>query len=236
LGSNRNFVCGPWVKGRCKSETAYLRCNSRKGGAAASGLSLALSMAWHCAQCARARLNPRRASGCARAGPLNRSMTGAMIREILDVTCRHHHQGVDDSRRQGFPEARAWRGVHAPSTSSRRSCRYVAAETFLSLSQVPDRFTTMFQSPEQARAATNDLKRARAEGEVAAGLATAISAYALAHLGGCCHPLPRHLPAPATAVQVSPIATNSSVPRRFDRRWSAAPTQFSGLHCERSSR
>ena len=84
-GSNRNFVCGPWVKGRCKSETAYLRCNSRKGGAAASGLSLALSMAWHCAQFSRARLNPRRVSGCARAGPLNRSMTGAMIREILDV-------------------------------------------------------------------------------------------------------------------------------------------------------
>ena len=28
----------------------------------------------------------------------------------------------------------------------------------------------------------------------AAGLATAISAYALAHVGGSCHPLPRHLP------------------------------------------
>jgi hypothetical protein len=62
-----------------------LRCKSRKGGAAASGLSLALSMAWHCAQCSRARLNPRRVSGCARAGPLNRSMTGAMVREILHV-------------------------------------------------------------------------------------------------------------------------------------------------------
>jgi hypothetical protein len=44
--------------------------------------------------------------------------------------------------------------------------RYVAAETFLSLSQVPGRFGTMFQSPEQARAATNDLRRAQAEGEV----------------------------------------------------------------------
>jgi hypothetical protein len=35
-------------------------------------------------------------------------MTGAMIREIFDVimpsSCRHH-QGVDDSRRQDFPEA-----------------------------------------------------------------------------------------------------------------------------------
>src|SRR5262249_10640035 len=29
--------------------------------------------------------------------------------------------------------------------------RYVAAETFLSVSQVPGRFGTMFQSPEQAR-------------------------------------------------------------------------------------
>src|SRR5215831_18635130 len=38
--------------------------------------------------------------------------------------------------------------------------RYVEAETFLSLSQVPGRFGTMFQSPEQARAAINDLRRA----------------------------------------------------------------------------
>ena len=44
--------------------------------------------------------------------------------------------------------------------------RYVAAETFLSLSQVPGRFGAMFQSPEQARAAINDLRRAQAEGEV----------------------------------------------------------------------
>src|ERR1700757_470672 len=40
--------------------------------------------------------------------------------------------------------------------------RYVAAETFLSLSQVPGRFGTMFQSPEQARAAINELRRAQA--------------------------------------------------------------------------
>ena len=44
--------------------------------------------------------------------------------------------------------------------------RYIAAETFLSLSQVPGRFGTTFQSPEQARAATNDLRRAQAEAEV----------------------------------------------------------------------
>ena len=44
--------------------------------------------------------------------------------------------------------------------------RYIAAETFLSLSQVPGRFGNMFQSPEQARAATNDLRRAQAEAEV----------------------------------------------------------------------
>ena len=44
--------------------------------------------------------------------------------------------------------------------------RYVAAETFLSLSQVPDRFGGMFRSAEQARAATNDLRRAQAEAEV----------------------------------------------------------------------
>jgi hypothetical protein len=44
--------------------------------------------------------------------------------------------------------------------------RYVAAETFLSLSQVPGRFGGMFRSPEQARAATNDLRRAQAEAEV----------------------------------------------------------------------
>jgi hypothetical protein len=44
--------------------------------------------------------------------------------------------------------------------------RYVAAETNLSLSQVPGRFGSMFRSPEQARAATNDLRRAQAEAEV----------------------------------------------------------------------
>jgi hypothetical protein len=44
--------------------------------------------------------------------------------------------------------------------------RYVAAEAVLSLSQVPGRFGAMFQSPEQAKAATNDLRRAQAEAEV----------------------------------------------------------------------
>src|SRR5215217_7606155 len=44
--------------------------------------------------------------------------------------------------------------------------RYVAGETVLSLSQVPGRFGAMFRSPEQARTATNDLKRAQAEAEV----------------------------------------------------------------------
>jgi hypothetical protein len=44
--------------------------------------------------------------------------------------------------------------------------RYVSAETFLSLSQVPGRFGAMFQSPEQARSATNDLRRAQAEARV----------------------------------------------------------------------
>jgi hypothetical protein len=44
--------------------------------------------------------------------------------------------------------------------------RYVAAETVLSLSQVPGRFGTMFHSPEQAKAAINELRRAQAEGEV----------------------------------------------------------------------
>lgn len=44
--------------------------------------------------------------------------------------------------------------------------RYVAAEAVLSLSQVPGRFGAMFQSPEQAKAATNDLRRAQAEAGV----------------------------------------------------------------------
>src|SRR5262249_44768708 len=44
--------------------------------------------------------------------------------------------------------------------------RYVAAETFLSLSQVPGRFGTMFRMPEQARTATSDLGRAQAEAQV----------------------------------------------------------------------
>jgi hypothetical protein len=44
--------------------------------------------------------------------------------------------------------------------------RYVSAETVLSLSQVPGRFGTMFQSPEQARSLVNDLQRAQAEARV----------------------------------------------------------------------
>jgi hypothetical protein len=44
--------------------------------------------------------------------------------------------------------------------------RYVSAETVLSLSQVPGRFGSMFQTPEQARSATNDLRRAQAEARV----------------------------------------------------------------------
>ena len=44
--------------------------------------------------------------------------------------------------------------------------RYVAAETYLSMSQLPDRFGGMFRSAEQARGATNDLRRAQAEAEV----------------------------------------------------------------------
>jgi len=44
--------------------------------------------------------------------------------------------------------------------------RYVAAETVLSLSQVPGRFGAMFRTPEQAKTAANDLRRAQAEAEV----------------------------------------------------------------------
>jgi hypothetical protein len=44
--------------------------------------------------------------------------------------------------------------------------RYVAAETVASLSQIPGRFGGMFRSPEPARAAMNDLRRAQAEAEV----------------------------------------------------------------------
>jgi hypothetical protein len=44
--------------------------------------------------------------------------------------------------------------------------RYVAAETVLSLAQAPGRFGAMFQSPEQARSAIDDLRRAQAEARV----------------------------------------------------------------------
>lgn len=44
--------------------------------------------------------------------------------------------------------------------------RYVAAESVLSLSQVPGNFGTMFRSTEQAKAAVTDLRRAQAEAEV----------------------------------------------------------------------
>jgi hypothetical protein len=44
--------------------------------------------------------------------------------------------------------------------------RYVAAQTVLSLSQVPGRFGTMFRTPETTKAVLDDLRRAQAEAEV----------------------------------------------------------------------
>ncbi len=44
--------------------------------------------------------------------------------------------------------------------------RYVAAQTVLSLAQVPGRFGAMFRSPEPSKEAVNDLRRAQAEAEV----------------------------------------------------------------------
>lgn len=44
--------------------------------------------------------------------------------------------------------------------------RYVAAQTVLSLAQVPGRFGEMFRSPEPARQAVDRLRRAQAEAEV----------------------------------------------------------------------
>jgi hypothetical protein len=44
--------------------------------------------------------------------------------------------------------------------------RYVAAEAFLSLSQRPGELGVLFRTPEQAKTATNDLRRAQAEAEV----------------------------------------------------------------------
>ena len=44
--------------------------------------------------------------------------------------------------------------------------RYVDAEAVLSLAQVPGRFGEMFRSPEPAKAAVNEMRRAQAESEV----------------------------------------------------------------------
>ena len=44
--------------------------------------------------------------------------------------------------------------------------RYVEAEAVLSLAQVPGRFGEMFRSPEPAKAAVNEMRRAQAEAEV----------------------------------------------------------------------
>ncbi len=44
--------------------------------------------------------------------------------------------------------------------------RYVVAETVLSLAQVPGVFGAMFRTPEPAKSAANDLRRAQAEAEV----------------------------------------------------------------------
>jgi hypothetical protein len=44
--------------------------------------------------------------------------------------------------------------------------RYVTAETVISLSQVPGQLGAMFRTPETAKSAVNDLRRAQAEAEV----------------------------------------------------------------------
>jgi hypothetical protein len=44
--------------------------------------------------------------------------------------------------------------------------RYVAADTVLSLAQVPGRFGAMFRSTEESKSAVTDLRRAQAEAEV----------------------------------------------------------------------
>ncbi len=44
--------------------------------------------------------------------------------------------------------------------------RYAQAEAVLSLAQVPGRFGAMFRSPEPAKAAVNEMRRAQAEAEV----------------------------------------------------------------------
>lgn len=44
--------------------------------------------------------------------------------------------------------------------------RYISAETVLSMAQVPGEMGGQFRSTEQAKTATNDLRRAQAEAEV----------------------------------------------------------------------
>jgi len=44
--------------------------------------------------------------------------------------------------------------------------RYVSAQTVLSLSQVPGRFGTLFQTPEPTKIAVDNLRRAQAEAEI----------------------------------------------------------------------
>ncbi len=44
--------------------------------------------------------------------------------------------------------------------------RYIAAETVMSLAQLPGERGTQFRSPEQSRAVVDELQRARAEAEV----------------------------------------------------------------------
>src|SRR3954468_17611341 len=61
----------PSAKASSKYTIGYLVWMMRKGGAIASGLGLTLSIAWHCAQFARTKLNPRCSAGlrpCAPAG------------------------------------------------------------------------------------------------------------------------------------------------------------------------
>jgi hypothetical protein len=114
----------PSTNGLAKSSIGYLRCNVRNGGAIASGLSLTLSMEWHCAQFARTKVKPRCTPGdcCARAGWLehNAVAPSAMIghgaeaqrfgdMQALSFSCGQSKHKLDATNLGELPHALAKR-------------------------------------------------------------------------------------------------------------------------------
>src|SRR5215467_8434231 len=128
----------PSAKRRRRLSMGNLRCNVRNGGAMASGLSLTLSMAWHCAQWTRTKVRPRCAAGdWARTGLLaiERNAPTAIVslgshpNDFRTILIR---PGLSSSLSHQCQERRRVVAIFLPSRIGRILCELVLAPAFAS--------------------------------------------------------------------------------------------------------